>query len=110
MQIALIMEIADAEELQMAGEGGGGGGRPGLSPLKLFPPKNFLECSVHVLITLEWLYVPPECLKINLRASIFQNVSGGGMPPDPPSRGMLKHALCVNAKLWSFPPQTQNPI
>ena len=33
------------------------------------------------------------------------------MPPDPPSGGVLKHALCVNAKLWSSPPPpTQNPL
>ena len=81
MQIALIMEIADAEELQMAGEGGGED--LGYPPQSYSPPKNFLECSVHVLITLEWLYVPPECLKINLRASIFQNVSGGACPQTP---------------------------
>ena len=63
-----------------------------------------LECSVHVLIiTLKWLQVPPEGLRINHRQSILQNVSGGGMPPDPCSAGMLKHALYNIAKLQSPP-------
>ena len=43
----------------------------------------------------------------------FPNFSGGGesIPPDPPSGGVLKHALRVNTKLWSFPlppPPPQN--
>ena len=40
----------------------------------------------------------------------FPGGGGGGMPPDPPSGGVLKHTLHVNAKLWSFPPQTPNPV
>ena len=43
----------------VGGGGGGGGGKTWDIPLPP-PPKNFhnqitLECSVHVLITLEWL-------------------------------------------------------
>ena len=30
-------------------------------------------------------------------------LGGGGMPSDPPSRDMLKHALHVDAKLWNSP-------
>ena len=34
----------------------------------------------------------------------FSNIFWGDMPPDPPSGGVLKHALHVNAKLWSSSP------
>ena len=31
-----------------------------------------------------------NALRCHLRASIFQNFPGGGMPPDPPSKSMLR--------------------
>ena len=58
-----------------------------------------LECSMHVLrehaqnileqLVHPWLKVPPECLRINIRAFILQNY-WGDVPPDPSSEGVLK--------------------
>ena len=98
------------------------GGRPGISPLKLFPPPpptqefsqpNFNitpECSVHVLLTLEWLYN----VSTNLRASSFSKIFwGGGMscakarPPHqhqtlefPPSNSKSRMNPCM--KTWTL--------
>ena len=56
------------------------------SPL---PPRIFHNENAHK-------YLDPECLRINLRASISKYFREGGMPPDSPSGSMLY------AKLWSF--------
>ena len=67
------------------------GGRSMIAlPQSCFPPKNFhnqneISQVVHVhniSAFPEWLEVPPECLRINLRASIFPKFPwGGGADP-----------------------------
>ena len=53
----------------------------------------------HVLLLNGYKYVPPECLRNNIRASIFPKFSGGACPQTP-----IVGVCISNAKLWSSPP------
>ena len=74
---------------------------------------NVLECSVHLLLTLEWLqdvhvHVPPDCLQSIPEHLLVKTVPGNTpQEPPPPSVGVPRSTSMQNFRVH---PQALNPV